>query len=115
MIEITERPFEPSAWTPEEEARIAEIIAGFSAAEISRIESYSTLRLEAIRRMRYEQMRNAPLPVVRIEPARFATRPTELMRDRRFGRPRKYDSSAARQRAYRQRQSGALRNTSVAA
>lgn len=98
MNKTTDQAFEVSSWTPEEEARIAEIIAGFNAAEVSRINSYSTLRMEAIRRMLYEQRKNAPLPVVRVEPINPRVQPTELRRDRRFGRPRKYETNAARRR-----------------
>lgn len=104
MIKNIEQPVEASAWTVDEEARIAEIIAGFSAAEVSRINTYSTLRLEAIRRMQCEQRKNAPLPVVRVKPIISKVQPTELRRDRRFGRPRIHDTNATRQREYRRRQ-----------
>lgn len=103
MIKDIDQAVEASAWTPDEEARIAEIIEGFNAAEVSRINTYSTLRMEAIRRMRCEQMRNAPLPVVRVQPIISKVQPAELRRDRRFGRPRIYDTNAARQREYRRR------------
>src|SRR5271155_4438750 len=106
--EAINMPVEGSGWTPEEEARIAQIIAGFDAAEVSRITTYSTLRMEALRRMRCEQMKKAPLPVARITPSISKIQRTELRRNRRFGRPRKYETSAARQQAYRHRQ---LRNT----
>lgn len=102
--EVIETPVEVSGWTPEEEARIAEIIAGFSAAEVSRIRTYSTLRIEAIRRMQSEQRKKAPLPVVRVKPIIFKGQPAELRRNRRFGRPRIHDTNAARQQAYRRRQ-----------
>ena len=101
--EAINTPAESSGWTPEEESRIAEIIAGFNAAEVSRIKTYSTFRLEAIRRMRREQMKNAPLPVVRVKPIISKVQPTELRRDRRFGRWRIHDTNAARQREYRRR------------
>ncbi len=55
MVKTIEQAVEPSAWTLDEEARIAEIIAGLNAAEVSRINTYSTLRMEAIHRMRCEQ------------------------------------------------------------
>lgn len=95
---------ESSGWTPEEEARIAQLIAGFNAAEVSRITAYSTLRMEAIRRMRCEQMKKAPLPVARITPIISKAQPGELRRNRRFGRPRIHDTNAAGQQAYRHRQ-----------
>lgn len=108
--EAISTPVEVSGWTPEEEARIAEIIAGFNAAEVSRIRTYSTLRAEAIRRMRCEQRKKAPLPVVRVKPIISKIQPTKLRHDRRFGRPRKYETNAARQREYRRRRTGLLRN-----
>jgi len=98
MIKTIEQTVEASAWTPDEEARIAEIIGGFNAAEVSRINTYSTLRMEAIRRMRCEQRKNAPLPVVSVKPIISKVQPTELRHDRRFGRPRINDTNAARQR-----------------
>jgi hypothetical protein len=98
-----EEPVAVSGWTPEEEARIAEIISGFSAAEISRIKTYSTLRMEAIRRMRCEQRKKAAMPVVKVKPIISKVEHTELRRDRRFGRPRRYETNADRQREYRRR------------
>jgi len=103
MTNQIEETVEVSGWTPEEESCIAEIISGFNAAEISRIRTYSSLRMEAIRRMRREQTKNAPLPVVRAKPIISKVRPTELRRNRRFGRPRKYQTNADRQREYRRR------------
>ena len=102
--EAINKPVEGSGWTPEEETRIAEIIAGFNVAEVSRINTYSTLRMEAIRRMRREQRKKAPLPVVRVKPIISKVQTTELRRDRRFGRPRIHETNAARQREYRRRQ-----------
>jgi len=98
MSKTIDQAVEASAWTVEEEARIAEIIAGFNAAEVSRINTYSTLRMEAIRRMRCEQRKNAPLLVVRVKPIISKVHPTELRRDSRFGRPRIHETNAARQR-----------------
>ena len=112
--EVVNAPTEISGWTPEEEARIEEIIAGFDATEVRRIMRYSSLRMEAIRRMRREQMKNGPTPTDKIKRIASVIRPTKLGRDRRFGRPRKYDSNAARQRAYRERVSGTLQKSSVA-
>ncbi len=105
MVKTIEQAVEPSAWTLDEEARIAEIIAGFNAAEVSRINTYSTLCMEAIHRIRREQMKNAPLPVVVVKPIISKVQIAELRRGRRFGRPRKYETNAVRQREYRRRQS----------
>ena len=104
MIKNIAQAVEASAWTVDEESRSAEIIAGSNAAEVSRINTYSTLRMEAGRRMRCEQMKNAPLPVVRVKPVLSKVQITELRRDRRFGCPRKYETNAVRQREYRRRQ-----------
>lgn len=111
--EIINTPAEVLGWTPEEETRIEEIIATFDAAEVNRILRYSTLRMEAIRRMRREQMKNAPLHVDKVKPNASVIPAAELERRRPFGRPRKYDSNAARQRAYRQRLSRTLQKPSV--
>ena len=106
-------PVELLGWTPEEETRIQEIIAGFDAAEVRRILGYSNLRAEAIRRMRREQMKNAPLHVDKVKPNASVLRAAELGRRRPSGRPRKYNSNAARQRAYRERLSRTLQKLSV--
>ena len=111
--EVVNAPAEISGWTPEEETRIEEIIAGFDAAEVRRIMRYSSLRMEAIRRMRREQMKNASSAAARAKHI-ASIRPTELGRNRRAGRPRKYDSNAARQRAYRVRVSRTLQKSTVA-
>jgi hypothetical protein len=99
--EAIDTPVEVASWTAEEEKRIAEIIAGFNAAEVSRITCYSTLRSEAIRRMHCEQRKNAPLPVVRYKTIIAKLQPDEVRRDRRFGRPRIPITSAAREQARR--------------
>jgi len=101
--ESIKAPDDISNWTPEEEKRIAEIIAGFNAAEVSRINSYSTLRTEAIRRMCCEQRKNAPMSVLRVRPIMSKSHPSAMRRDRRFERPRKHETSAARRQEYRRR------------
>lgn len=94
MTETIEQGIGALGWTPEEESRIAEIIASFNAAEVSRILTYSTLRMEAIRRMRYEQMRNAPLPVVKVKMPSNVQR-AQLARDRWLARLRADDRNPA--------------------